>query len=182
MKIHYGIGCLQYLQKLFKIEANNNALITELGNLGQLRKLEITKLKRENGIVLCTILEKMRHLLSLRIRATCEEEVLELQSMSSPPPLLQTLSLSGRLEKLPKLIPKLKSIARIGLYWLRLMDDPLKILQAFPNLKYLWLYNGYGGEQLHIEGEGFQKLKFLGLESLGELIKLMIDEGALPHS
>ena len=85
MKIHYGIGCLQYLQKLFKIEANNNALITELGNLGQLRKLEITILKGENGIALCTVLETMSHLRSLTIMATSEEEVLELQSMSSPP-------------------------------------------------------------------------------------------------
>uniref|UniRef100_A0A7N2M872 Disease resistance R13L4/SHOC-2-like LRR domain-containing protein n=1 Tax=Quercus lobata TaxID=97700 RepID=A0A7N2M872_QUELO len=180
VKIHCGIRCLQSLQKLFKIEANNNALITELGYLGQLRKLEITKLKRENGIVLCTVLEKMRHFLSLKIMATSEEEVLELQSMSSPPPLLQTLALFGRLEKLPEWIPKLKSIVRIGLYWLKLMDDPLKVLQALPNLKYLWLYNVYGGEQLHIEGEGFQKLKFLGLESLGGLNRLMIDKGALP--
>ena len=180
VKIPSGIGRVQSLQKLSKIEANNNALITELGSLGQLRKLEIAKLKRENGIALCTMLETMSHLQSLRIRATSEEEVLELQSMSSPPPFLQTLSLSGRLEKLPEWIPKLKSIARIGLYWLRLMDDPLKVLQALPNLKYLWLYNGYGGEQLHIEGEGFQKLKFLGLESLGGLNRLMIDEGALP--
>ena len=90
VKIHNGIGCLQSLQKLFKIEANNTSLIEELGGLGQLRKLEISKMKRENGMALCTALEKMSHLQSLRIRATSEEEVLELQSMSSPPPLLQS--------------------------------------------------------------------------------------------
>ena len=90
VKISSGIRHLQSLQKLSKIEANNNALITELGSLGQLRKLEIAKLKRENGIALCTVLETMSHLQSLTIRATSEEEVLELQSMSSPPPLLQS--------------------------------------------------------------------------------------------
>ncbi|GMY32520.1 disease resistance protein RPM1-like [Fagus crenata] len=62
VKIHSGIRCLQSLEKLFKIEANNTALITELGSLGQLRKLDISKLKRECGIVLCTTLKKMSHL------------------------------------------------------------------------------------------------------------------------
>ncbi|XP_075670902.1 disease resistance protein RPM1-like [Castanea sativa] len=180
VKIPSGIGRLKSLQKLSEIEANNNALITELGSLGQLRKLEIAKLKRENGIAFCAVLETMSHLQSLRIKATSEEEVLELQSMSSPPPLLQTLSLSGRLEKFPEWILKLNSITRIALNWSKLMEDPLKVLQALPNLKRLQLLDGYGGEQLHIEGGGFQKLKSLGLYNLGGLNRLIIDEGALP--
>ena len=100
--------------------------------------------------------------------------------MSSPPPHLQTLILSGRIEKLPEWIPKLKSIVRIGLDWSRLMDDPLKVLQALSNLMDLLLYDGYRGEQLHIEGGGFQKLKFLGLRNLGGLNMLIIDKDALP--
>jgi disease resistance protein RPM1 len=179
VKIQSGIGCLQSLQKLFNIEANNAAVIEELGSLGQLRKLEITIFKRENGIALCNALEKMIHLRSLRISATSEEEVLELQSMSSPPPFLQNLYLFGRLEKLPEWILKLRSIVRIGLGWSRIMDDQLNVLQALPNLNWLWLYDGYKGEQLHIGGEGFQKLKFLGLHNLRELNRLIIDEGAL---
>ena len=60
------------------------------------------------------------------------------------------------------------------------MEDPLKVLQALPNLMQLRLHDGYGGEQLHIEGGGFQKLKFLGLYNSGGLNRLIIDEGALP--
>ena len=60
------------------------------------------------------------------------------------------------------------------------MEDPLKVLQALPNLLRLWLHDGYEGEQLHIEGGGFQKLKFLQLRYLGGLNRLIIDEGALP--
>ena len=60
------------------------------------------------------------------------------------------------------------------------MEDPLKVLQALPNLMRLWLVDGYGGEQLHIEGGGFQKLKILGLRKLEGLNRLIIDEGALP--
>ena len=100
--------------------------------------------------------------------------------MSSPPPLLQTLVLSGRLEKFPEWILKLNSIARIGLNWSKLMEDPLKVLQVLPNLMDLWLHDGYGGEQLHIEGGSFQKLKILGLRILEGLNRLIIDEGALP--
>ncbi|GMY30877.1 disease resistance protein RPM1-like [Fagus crenata] len=180
VKIHSGIGCLQSLEKLFKIEANNDALIAELGSLGQLRKLEISKLKRENGIALCTTLKKMSHLQSLAISATSEEEFLELQLMFSPPPLLQTLYLHGRLEKLPEWIPKLKSIVGIALIFSRLMDDPFRVLQALPNLMKLRLADGYEGEQLHIEGGGFQKLKLLELLNLRGLNRLIIDEGSLP--
>ncbi|GMY32034.1 disease resistance protein RPM1-like [Fagus crenata] len=180
VKIHSGIRCLQSLEKLFDIEANNAALIAELGSLGQLRKLVISKLKRENGIALCTTLKKMSHLRSLGISATSEEELLELQLMFSPPPLLQTLSLCGRLEKLPEWIPKLKSIVRIVLAYSSLMDDPLKVLQALPNLMDLRLYNGYEGEQVHIKGGGFQKLKVLFLRNLRGLKRLIIDEGCLP--
>ena len=60
------------------------------------------------------------------------------------------------------------------------MEDPFKVFQALPNLMFLWLYDVYKGEQLHIEGRGFQKLKCLGLENLRELNRLIIDEGSLP--
>ena len=180
VKIHNGIGCLQSLQKLFKIEVDNHALIVELGSLRQLRKLQISKLKRENGMVFCTALEKMSNLQSLRIYATSEEEVLELQSMSSPPPLLQSVALCGRLEKFPEWIAKLMGVVRVGFFWSKLIDDPLKVLQTLPNLMDLWLYDGYDGEQLHFEGGGFKKLKCVGLRNLKGLNRLIIDEGSLP--
>ncbi|KAK4575648.1 hypothetical protein RGQ29_026565 [Quercus rubra] len=180
VKIPNGIGLLKSLQKLSLIEASTATLITELGSLSHLKKLVICKLKKENGMDLCTAIQKMSHLRSLGISATSEEEVLNLQSLPSPPPLLQTLFLLGQLEKFPKWIPKLKSMVKLFLYWSKLMKDPLKVLQALPILMNLALYDGYKGEQLHIEGGGFQKLKFLQLRYLGGLNRLIIDEGALP--
>ncbi|XP_050246323.1 disease resistance protein RPM1-like isoform X12 [Quercus robur] len=180
IKIPNGIRHLESLQKLYDIEATSATLITELGSLSQLRKLSISKLKKENGMDLCTAIQKMSHLRSLEIKATSEEEVLNLQSLPSPPLLLQTLGLYGRLEKLPEWIPKLKSILRIDLSWSKLMEDPLKVLQALPNLMSFSLHDGYGGEQLHIEGRSFQKLKELRFLNFGGLNRLIIDEGALP--
>nr|XP_023894898.1 disease resistance protein RPM1-like [Quercus suber] len=175
-----GIGHLESLQKLFTVEALNASFIAELEKLRQLRKLEIAKLKREDGMALCTALEKMSHLRSLDISSTSEEEILELQSMSFPPPLLQTLCLNGRLVKLPEWIPKLKNIVRMELFWSSLLDDPLKVLQDLPCLMSLQLHDGYSGEQLHFEEGGFQKLKVLELKNLGGLNSLIIDEGAMP--
>ena len=180
VKIQSGIGYLESLEKLYNVEADCAALVEELGRLTQLRKLEISKLKREHGMSLCTALEKMSYLRSLRLSSTSEEENLELQSMSSLPSLLQILSLKGRLEKLPECIVKLKNIVKIRLQWSRLMDDPLNILQLLPNLMELRLYEGYEGEQLHFKEGGFQKLKLLGLRNLRGLNSLIIDKGALP--
>ncbi|XP_065627649.1 disease resistance protein RPM1-like [Quercus suber] len=78
VKISSGIGKLESLKKLQKVEVNNNTLISELGRLRQLRKLSISKLKRENGIALCTTLEKIIHLQSLKISAISEQEDIEL--------------------------------------------------------------------------------------------------------
>ena len=60
------------------------------------------------------------------------------------------------------------------------MDDPFKVLQALPNLMDIWLFNGYEGDQLYIEGGAFQKLKCLELDNLRGLNRLIIDEGSLP--
>ena len=60
------------------------------------------------------------------------------------------------------------------------MDDPLKVLEALPNLVELAIHKAYGGEQLHIEEGGFQKLKILIFKNFERLNRLIIDEGALP--
>uniref|UniRef100_A0A7N2KK62 Uncharacterized protein n=1 Tax=Quercus lobata TaxID=97700 RepID=A0A7N2KK62_QUELO len=85
---------------LYNVEADCAALVEELGRLTQLRKLEISKLKREHGMSLCTALEKMSYLRSLRLSSTSEEENLELQSMSSANyfPIALSFSLLAMLE------------------------------------------------------------------------------------
>ena len=78
VKIENGIGHLESLQKLYEIEATSATLITKLGSLAQLRKLSISKLKKENGLDLCIAIQKMNHLRSMEIKAISEEEVLNL--------------------------------------------------------------------------------------------------------
>ena len=104
-----------------------------------------------------------------------------MQSMSDPPPLLQTLYLYGPLlnNELPHWIARQTSLVNIMLQWPRVGDDALQVLQALPNLLELWFYEGYNGEKLHFRKGCFSKLKILSVLYLIELNEVIIDEGAL---
>ncbi|XP_021803484.1 disease resistance protein RPM1-like, partial [Prunus avium] len=182
VKIHDGIGCLRALQKLYHVEANHGGinLIKSLGKLRQLRKLGLKNLKREDGRALCASVENMNHLESLEVSTISEDEVLDLQSISTPPQFIRLLYLKGHLEKLPSWISQLQHLVKLRIFWSRLRDSPLKALQNLPNLLELGIsYKAYDGAQLHFEG-GFQKLKVLQLRDLEGLKSLIIDNGVMP--
>ncbi|KAM1020643.1 hypothetical protein ACFX14_041884 [Malus domestica] len=183
VKIHEGIGCLQALQKLGQVEVNHGGikLIKELGVLRQLRKLGLNNLKEEDGRALCASIEKMNHLECLDLTAISEDEVLDLESISTPPEFIRRLYLRGRLEQLPSWISNLQHLVKLAIYWSRLRDFPLKALQNLPNLLGLVLQiNAYDGGQLHFEEGGFQKLRKLRLREVEGLNSLIIDNGVMP--
>uniref|UniRef100_A0A2N9FRB3 Uncharacterized protein n=1 Tax=Fagus sylvatica TaxID=28930 RepID=A0A2N9FRB3_FAGSY len=183
VKIEKGIECLKYLQKLYHVELNRGGvdLIKELGKLRQLRKLGVKNLTKETMRALCASIGNMNHLESLDVSSISENEIIDLQSISSPPQCLQRLYIKGCLEKLPEWIPQLQHLVRKKIFWSKLSDDPLKAFQNLPNLLELSIsYQAYIGEQLHFQKGGFPKLKILSLEDLYGLYSLMIDEGASP--
>ncbi|XP_059658754.1 disease resistance protein RPM1-like [Cornus florida] len=99
-----GIEGFSSLQKLCFIEVNHGngrIVVGELGRLTRLKRLGITKLRREDGIALCSSLEKLSNLLALSVRSVEEDEIIDIQHLSSPPRFLQQLYLKGRLEMLP---------------------------------------------------------------------------------
>uniref|UniRef100_A0A2N9G1T7 NB-ARC domain-containing protein n=1 Tax=Fagus sylvatica TaxID=28930 RepID=A0A2N9G1T7_FAGSY len=183
VKIQKGIECLKYLQKLYHVELNHGGvdLIKELGKLRQLRKLGVKNLTKETMRALCASIGMMNHLESLDVSSISEDEIIDLQSISSPPQCLQRLQLKCCLEKLPEWIPQLQHLVRINIYWSKLSDDPLKAFQNLPNLLELSISRqAYIGEQLHFQKGGFPKLKILYLKHLNGLYSLMIDKGASP--
>ncbi|KAI9393980.1 hypothetical protein POPTR_005G035400v4 [Populus trichocarpa] len=183
LKIKGSIKHLEFLQTLSKINVDDNvSLINDgLQVSTELKTLGIRNLKREHGRYLCTALEKMTH---LRLLLVCSinptNEVLELQSMSSPPLELRSIWLEGQLERLPNWISKIHNLAELRLSFTNLKDDSFEVLQALPNLNRLGLVCAYNGEKMHFEGGGFQKLKSLYLVGLSNLKEMLIDEGALP--
>lgn len=182
VQIKEGIGCLENLQTLMTVEAHHSALVVieELEKLRQLRCLSISKLTADMASTLCSFIEKMNLLESLSLYLSTDRETFDLESISSPPPLLRRLVLKGRLEKLPDWILGLQNLSILGLSFSKLAVDPLKALQCLPNLKFLWLHRAYEGEQLHFEGVSFQKLKQLVLIELHYLRMVRIERGALP--
>ncbi|XP_058202770.1 disease resistance protein RPM1-like [Rhododendron vialii] len=180
-----GIGSLLYLQKLCAIEANRGSnsgiVVREVGKLAQLRRLAITMLQKEDGTMLCSSLEKLKNLRSLYVAATKEDEIIDLDSLSSPPQLLQRLYLKGCLEKIPHWIPSLHNLKRVTLRWSKLKDvDPLHSLQDLPNLLFLELHTVYEGDGLFFKAGGFQKLKELWLIRLVGLKWVRVGSSSMP--
>ncbi|XP_059436691.1 disease resistance protein RPM1-like [Corylus avellana] len=180
VKVHEGVGCLNELQDLSMIEANHHGvgLFEELGKLSQLRMFGISNMTTERGRALCTSIQKMVHLKILVVGSISEDELIDLESISLPPPSLMHIYLRGRLKKLPNWILELQNLVTLVLFFSSLEEYPLSCVQALPNLITLSLNQAYDGEQLHFEG-GFRKLKKLTLREMKKLKMVEIDKGSL---
>ncbi|GAY69270.1 hypothetical protein CUMW_270590 [Citrus unshiu] len=170
-KLLEGFGSLTNLQKLGIIEADSEAL-KELMKLRQLRKLCIRP-PNGNGEDLCGLIANFENLENLTVLMKSKEEVLDLQSLSNPPQYLQRLYLRGNMKKLPDWIFKLKNVIRLGLNLSGFTQDPIRVLQALPNLLKLTLTGAYNYELFHFEAEAGQ-MEYVYLPS-GEFIEEFID-------
>ncbi|KAF8028246.1 hypothetical protein BT93_E0989 [Corymbia citriodora subsp. variegata] len=179
-----GVGGLKCLEKLCFVEADKRTL-EDLANLTKLRRLGITKLRKEHGELLCSSLGQLKELKSLNVHALDEDEILDLHSsphhLDSPPKSLKHLYLHGCLEKLPDWISSLDGLTRIMLRWSQLKEDLLATLGKLRNLVELELQRAYDGEQLDFKNGQFPKLKILLLEELEGLRSMSFEQGTLPH-
>ncbi|GFZ16608.1 hypothetical protein Acr_25g0010170 [Actinidia rufa] len=185
-KAPMGIGSLSSLQKLCSIEANhdnnNGMLLRDVGKLTQLIRVHILKLRRGDGKVLCASLEKLKNLRSLLVSAIQEHEIIDLDSLSSPPQCLRTLYLAGHLQRLPRWIPTSFNLVRVCLWYSKLRDvDPLRSLQDLPNLASLEILHAYVGEELCFKAGAFQNLEALVLAELKELIWVRVEASSMHH-
>ncbi|XP_057478401.1 disease resistance protein PIK6-NP-like [Actinidia eriantha] len=185
-KAPMGIGSLSSLQKLCSIEANhdnnNGMLLIEVGKLTQLRRVQILKLRREDGKALCSSLEKLKNLRSLLVRAIQVDEIIDLDSLCSPPQHLRTLYLVGHLQRLPHWIPSAFNLVRVCLVYSKLRDaEPLRSLHDLPNLTHLEIFTAYDGEELCFKAGAFQNLETLWLCLLQELIWVRVEAGSMPR-
>ncbi|PON78379.1 NB-ARC domain, LRR domain containing protein [Parasponia andersonii] len=183
VRIHEGIGSLEELQTLTSLRAYPITfdLKKELERLRQLRILSIYQVSAETDKAIGASIEKMNHLEELSLKAVNEDDILDLNCISSPPPLLRYFQLCCRLHKLPNWMSKLQNLQGLDLFLSRLTNDPLKILKELPNLAFLGMYQTYDGEELHFEEDGFRKLKHLILRKLEGLRVVKIDRRALPR-
>ncbi|XP_022899547.1 disease resistance protein RPM1-like [Olea europaea var. sylvestris] len=179
-KLPNGIEALNCLYQLAFIEAIPGT-IEEIGNIKALRRLFIFKLGREHGRMVCSSIEKLQNLQSLALFPKTENEILDLDHISSPPASLQELSMSGRLEKFPHWIKSLNNLVKVYFRWSQLQDDPLQYLQDLPSLVRLEIFDGYVGEELCFKAGKFLSLQKLYLDKFEPLKQVIIEKGAMPN-
>ncbi|GFZ16603.1 hypothetical protein Acr_25g0010120 [Actinidia rufa] len=185
-KAPVGIGSLSSLQKLCSIEVNqyykNGIVLGEVGKLTQLRRVHILKLMREDCKMLCSSLEKLKNLRSLRVSAIQEDEIIDLDSLSSPPQRLRTLHLTGHLQRLPRWIPSAFNLVRVCFWFSKLRDaNPLGSLEDLPNLATLEILHAYVGVELCFKAGAFQNLETLLLAGLKDLIWVRVEASSMHH-
>ncbi|KAG8369393.1 hypothetical protein BUALT_Bualt14G0006500 [Buddleja alternifolia] len=162
-RVPYKIGCLSSLQTISDIEASEiddgtTIVVKEIGKLTKLRSLSLMKLRKEDGIDLCSSLANLTSLHSLYVGSMTEDDIMDLKDTISPIPPLQTLELRVRLQKIPQWIPSLLGLTRCYLKYCRVEDDPLDSLQKLPSLKVVELYHACVGEGLCFRASMFPKL------------------------
>ncbi|XP_065616559.1 disease resistance protein RPM1-like [Quercus suber] len=170
---------LKNLQAVCSIEANDD-LIRQIQSMTQLTSIGISNLKAVHEKDLCISIQNMRLLKILSITVTNEEETLRMDALSSPPPNLQKLNLTGKLEKVPQWFRSLQSLTYLNLHWSRLEEDLLPHIAALPHLGLLHLNNAYVGKQLCFS-TGFLKLKELQIRNSPQLNEIIIEKGVMPN-
>ncbi|XP_073142670.1 disease resistance protein RPM1-like isoform X4 [Henckelia pumila] len=166
LKAPYEIGSyLTSLQTLYWIDADETdgiKIVGEVGKLTQLRRLGITKLRREDGRDLCSSLVKLTNLRWLYISGINEAEV--------------------HLEKFPGWLCWLHGLTAVQLWWSRLIEDPLQHLEDLPKLVCLQMgMFAYEGEELIFKGGKFKKLERLSLLKLRGLKSVRVEKDCMPH-
>ncbi|XP_027152175.1 disease resistance protein RPM1-like [Coffea eugenioides] len=182
-KCPLGIGKLICLEDLLRIEADSDKIVREIGKLMQLRRLTITKLRREDGKELLSSLLRLTNLRELSISCIKEGETLDLQHSVSPKlGFLTRLMLKGCLERVPQWVTSLQSLRTLRLFNSRLGEDEnaMGSLGHLPNLVSLTLYRAYEGETICFKVGGFQKLQDLELGQLTRLKWVRVEEESMP--
>ncbi|XP_010249752.1 PREDICTED: disease resistance protein RPM1-like [Nelumbo nucifera] len=172
---------LKSLQVLASIEAAEVDMIRKLGELTQLKRFEVTKIRADAGIELCNSIQKMKQLHRLFVMATDENVSLKMDTLEQPPLHLSRVTLVGKLGGIPKWFRSLESLTFLFLKWSRLRDDPIPSIQALSKLQHLTLFNAYDGSRLRFIKGSFPNLKILRLWNLPLLNQVDIEQGAMPN-
>ncbi|XLU21272.1 hypothetical protein S245_057338, partial [Arachis hypogaea] len=173
VKLKRGIANLTALQKLAWVDASD--VVGELKNLKQLRSLKIRNLVEKDGMWLCNAIESMTNLCSLSIKAK-DNEILELESLTSPPPHLERLYLE---KKVTDWVFILKNLIKLELVGFKFTQDELCLVGRYlPELMLLYV-RSFEGDELNIQEGWFEKLQALYIWA-PTLKAIRIDAGSLP--
>ncbi|CAD6221632.1 unnamed protein product [Miscanthus lutarioriparius] len=182
-----GIGNLKALQILEVVDLRGTSMkaIEELGELSQLIKLSVATRWAAKGKceAFCKALEKLASLRSIYVDSDSGYlsvgTLKWLDSSLSPPPLLRSLKLIGKIGTTPAWFGDLGQLVKVYLEWTYLED--LEILRALPNLMLIQLFRrAYSGEKLTFRTGAFPGLRKLVLSQPEGLTEVTFEEDASP--
>ncbi|PQQ16608.1 disease resistance protein RPM1 [Prunus yedoensis var. nudiflora] len=179
VRIPSSISKMKKLQSLAYIESEGN-IIRLIGSMSQLTFLGITNVKERDEEDLCASIQEMKVLSILFLVVADGEEFLRVGALSSPPPYLNKIGLTGKLEMVPHWFCSLHSLTIMNLAQSGLEEDLLPHIEALPSLCSLWLDNASVRKELCFN-RGFVKLCYLVLRNLALLNKITIEKRAMPN-
>ncbi|KAJ4973988.1 hypothetical protein NE237_007162 [Protea cynaroides] len=165
-RVPFDISKLKNLQVLASIEVDGD-MVRQLENMTQLRRLGIIFTKTDDQV----------QLQYLFIKASDENVEIQMDAIHAPPPLLQQLTLVGKLNSV--WFDSLNNLTFLFLKFSKLGEDPLSRIHDLPNLRCLTLSNAYEGKLLHFHFGCLPMLKMLRLWNLSQLNAklLMLPQG-----
>ncbi|KAL1211917.1 Disease resistance protein RPM1 [Cardamine amara subsp. amara] len=152
-------------------------LIKNLGNMTQLTRISLVKVRREHGCDLCDSLNKVRRLRFLSLTSIHEEEPLEIDDLIATASI-EKLFLAGKLERVPSWFNTLQNLTYLGLRGSQLQENAILSIKTLPKLVWLSFYNAYMGTKLCF-GQGFENLKTLDIVQMQHLTQVVIEDGAM---
>ncbi|XP_010942385.2 disease resistance protein RPM1-like [Elaeis guineensis] len=170
---------LKRLQTLKAVVADED-MIKGLSSLTHLRRLEIVEVRNMHCVKLAKSILKMKYLRHLVVKRKHWHETLQLGSLE-PPPLLQKLSLYGKLEGrvVPRWFNFLTNLTHLTLQSSGIENNSLRSLSLLPRLVYLVLFEAYDEKKLDFDAGWFPELRLLRLQDMGDLRNIEIKQGAL---
>ncbi|KAL0922679.1 hypothetical protein M5K25_006684 [Dendrobium thyrsiflorum] len=167
-----------------KYLAANDEIVKQIGNLTQLRSLQIGHVTESQREELLVALSKMERLKKLGVFAISHSVIFNWEAFPSLPPYLQWLHLHGLFanHKLPQWFSGLVQLHTIILNSSCLSEDSLPVLGLLPNLLFLDLCNdAYVGQRLCFQECWFPKLSRLALDEINKLNCIEIRRDAMPE-
>ncbi|KAK9103282.1 hypothetical protein Sjap_020536 [Stephania japonica] len=171
-----GVGNLSHLQTLDCVEFKDVNVLKELEKLTQIRKLNIHNVigSEDYGEELSSCIAKMKRLHELKIVCGLKERLKLSSSLSSTPPLLDTMHIDGTMDRLPGWIASLSCLRVMSLSYCKLQEDPLKFLSQLHSLVKLILCDASSARKMEFgnNGQTFSSLEYLELSEMYTLEEL----------
>ena len=170
LQVLSGITFKQWIQ-------NNSSKLTCLGKLKLEGRYELVEALE--GFEFWKSIAKLRVLKSLYLKASEESSFPSLAMDSCL--YLSKLDIKGHMQKLSETFQFPPNLSQLTLDSCRQDCDPMPILEKLPKLLTLRLRaESYLGTEMHVSANGFPQLKVLQLFELSKVIKLNIENGAIP--